>query len=257
MTVVFTRTLPDAKVPLTVGESMQLEFGQLLLDISHSPFEWIVRYSHLSKNHRPDQQSVEHGSETVLRYVFDKSEKTVAVTALLADRAVVSRPLSPISLMADATTQVFISTPLYLAVDIGSHRLIELPVVRLSDTWFGNKSAGELCYSDTTRARLDPSAMENLYFKAVTPVTIKNQSGRQLLLDRINVPVPMLQLFRMPGADKSFVTTSATVTLSESVEETRIQLGSAKEHRDAVLISPARKPHKKHFFYRAIDMFLS
>ena len=252
--MVFTQTLPDAELPLAVGESMQLEFGQLLLEISHSPFEWIVRYRHRRKD---QHDGGEYGPENVLRYVFDKSEKTVTITAMLADRAVVTRPLSPISLMAGAATQVFISTPLYLAVNIASHRLVELPVVQLSDTWFGNKSTGELCYSDTTRARLDPSAVENLYFKAVTPVTIKNQSGRQLLLDRINVPVPMLQLFRVPGADKSFVTTSITVTLSESVEETRIQLGSAQEHRDAELISPARKPQKKQFLYRAIDLFLS
>ncbi len=255
MSVVFTKTLPDAEVPLAIGESMRLEFGQLLLDISHNPFEWILRYSYRHK--QADEHEAEHGPETVLRYVFDKSEQAVAITAMLADRAVVSRPLSPISLMADASTQVFISTPLYLAVNTGSHRMIELPTARLSDTWFGDKSAGELCYSDTTRARLDPSAVENLYFKAVTPVTIKNQSHRQLLLDRINVPVPMLQLFRMPAADKSFVTTSITVTLSETVEETRIQLGSAQEHRDAELISPARKPQKKQFLYRAIDLFLS
>jgi hypothetical protein len=176
---------------------------------------------------------------------------------MLADRAVVSRPLSPISLMAGATTQVYISTPVYLALSIASHKLIELPVVRLSDTWFGDKSAGELCYSDTTRARLDPSAVENLYFKAVTPVTIKNQSNRQLLLDRINVPVPMLQLFRMTGADKSLLTTSITITLSESVEEPLIQLGSAQEHQGVALISQARKPQKKQFLYRAIDLFLS
>jgi hypothetical protein len=255
MTVVFTKTLPDAELPLAVGESMRLEFGQLQLDILHSPFEWTLRYRY--RNKLAQQHTAEYGPETVLRFVFDKSEKTVSVTALLADRAVVSRPLSPISLMAGASTQVYISTPLYLAVNIGSHRLIELPVVRLSDTWFGDKSSGELCYSDTTRARLDPSAVENLYFKAVTPVTIKNQSSRQLLLDRINVPVLMLQLFRMPGPDKSFITTSITVTLSESVEDTRIQLGSAQDHRDAELISPARRPQKKQFLYRAIDLFLS
>jgi len=255
MPVVFTNTLPNSELPLTVGESIQLEFGQLLLNISHSPFEWTLQYRYRYK--LVEQPAAEYGPETVLRYVFDKSEKTVSITAMLADRAVVSRPLSPISLMAGTSTQIFISTPLYLAINVGSHRLIELPVVRLSDTWFGNKSAGELCYSDTTRARLDPSAVENLYFKAVTPVTIKNQSSRQLLLDRINVPVPMLQLFRMPGADKSFVTTSINVTLSESVDETRIQPGSAQEHRDAELISPARKPQKKQFLYRAIDLFLS
>jgi len=73
MSVVFTKTLPDAEVPLAIGESMRLEFGQLLLDISHNPFEWILRYSYRHK--QADEHEAEHGPETVLRYVFDNRNK--------------------------------------------------------------------------------------------------------------------------------------------------------------------------------------
>jgi hypothetical protein len=253
MAVTFDRILPDGSIPLAINESLHLEFGHLVLDICRHPFEWTVQYVYgrVSEN----RSMAEFGDHTVHRYVMDEQESEVSLRPTLADRAVVARPLSPISLMAGATITVYISTPLWLAVHAGQHRLTELPAVILSDTWFGNKSIGELCYSDATRARLDPCAVENLYFKAVTPVEIRNHSKSLLTLDRINVPVTMLPLYRSNGPDRSFITASIRATLNEGESTTRVELSAAKDHLGDELISPARRPQKKQFLYRAFDLF--
>jgi hypothetical protein len=253
MPVSFDKNLPEQDVQITISDSLHLAFGQLVLDVCHREFEWTVQYVH----GRPVgiHSLVEFGEANVHRFVCNTKEDSLSIQPVLADRAVVSRPLSPVSLLAGETITVYISTPLWLSIKVGAQKLLELPAVVLSDTWFGNKSVGELCYSDSTRARLDPCAVENLYFKAVTPVVIRNHSKSLLTLDRINVPVTMLPLYRSNGPDRSFITASITATLNEGESSTRVELSAAADHAGDTLISPARRPQKKQFIYRAFDLF--
>ncbi|MDT8429126.1 MAG: hypothetical protein RQ757_10215 [Pseudomonadales bacterium] len=250
----FDAILPEASLPLAVNQTLRLSFGHLLLEVQHLAFEWIVRYAWSVDNTGWPAHEKEL---TVRRYVFKETVSTFSIIPLLADRAVVSRPLSPIILMPGSKATIHISTPLWLSLQIGGSRVLELPTVQLSDTWFGNKTGiGELCYSDTTRARLDARDQENLYYKAVTAILFKNNNEKQMPLDRINVPVPLLALFRQVEAKPRFLTTAITATLQSGDDSIRIQLGSGQEHEAGELVSPARKPQKKQLLNRAMELFM-
>lgn len=248
-------TLPESPLPLAVNQTLRLRFGHLLLEVQHLTFEWIVRYAWSPAGTVWPTQG---NALNIRRYVLQEAANAFNIIPLLADRAVVSRPLSPIILMPGSKARIHISTPLWLGLQIGTSRVLELPTVQLSDTWFGNKTGtGELCYSDTTRARLDPESQENLYYKAITPILLKNNDEKQMSLDRINVPVPLLTLFRQIDPEPLFLTTSIAATLQGGDPSIRIELGSAHEHNTNQMIGPARKPQKKQFLNRAMELFLS
>ena len=72
----------------------------------------------------------------------------------------------------------------------------EVPIVRPSDTWFGPSTlSGELCYASTTQGRLYLSDLPQRPHRAISPVRIKNQAEKPLLLTQFSLPTPYLSLF--------------------------------------------------------------
>ena len=252
---IFTETLPQQPVKLAVGESVRIEIGQLHLDITRQPKEWLVTYMHWRQV--PGRSTLEFGEEIRQRFVLPDAVSEVSFKALLADRSLVTQPYSPINLLPGARTRIYVSSPIYFEIVIGGRKLLELPSLRLSDTWFGLRTGpGELCYSDSTRARLDVENLDQPPFKAVTPIQISNFGSKQLVLDRINVPLPLLTLYQRRSDDR-YLTSSISITLQASDENTQVKLSAEEDHSNDDLVSPARRVHKKQFFSRAINLFLS
>jgi hypothetical protein len=61
----------------------------------------------------------------------------LAVRPLLADRDVVARLATPLRIPAESEATFFVSTPLWAAFWVGDTVAMEVPTVRLSDTWWG------------------------------------------------------------------------------------------------------------------------
>lgn len=137
---------------------------------------------------------------TVLRYSFQKiADREISVTPVLADRAVVIRPDSPLYVLAGEEITIFASTPIWIRIEAGSppRLLSEVPSHRPSDTWFGpNTQEGELCYAVKTAGRLRLQSLPFRLHRAITPIHVRNEASDALLLERIQVPVQYLSLFR-------------------------------------------------------------
>lgn len=251
----FTDSLPDEDLSLTSGEHLTLQFGQLIVDIERHGSEWHI--SHLYWHAVHGQSMRQYGRVTHLRYFFDDTEQRLRIGPRLADRPVVSRPHSPITLMHRGTVRVYVSSPLYVQISIGGQQLLELPSIRLSDTWFGKRTGeGELCYSDSTRARLHNDENLATGYKVVTPISIRNMSGEPLVIDRINVPLPMLSLFRCTQNHDAYASASLTIKLGGEAEETEVEIDPDPGLKQYRLITAARKPQRKQLLHRAIDLIL-
>jgi len=251
----FTETLPHSSVPLDDGENLRLEVGQLQLDVTRQPHEWSV--THVYWRNVPGRTTLEFGEETRRRYVIPDSCTEVSVKALLADRSVVTQPISPINLLPGASIRIYVSTPIWLDISVGDRKLLELPSMRLSDTWFGLRTGpGEMCYSDSTRARLDVENLDQPPYKAVTPIHIRNHDIKTMMLDRINVPLPLLSLYRR-RSDNRFITSSLDITLQANDEQAQVNLSPDEDHTGDELVAAARKIHRQQFFSRAINLFLN
>lgn len=232
---------------LEVGQVARLVAGPLRLWAERRAHEWRLVSEHgadghagaAERGHAVDQDDVpEDGAAQ--RFSFAAAPAALIVRPALADRPVVVRPDGVIAIPSGERVTLYVSTPVWLVLSVGrpsvspkrrgasrrppppSERdatddvlLTEVPSHRLSDTWFGSSTReGELCYSSRTAGRLTLEELPLRPHRAVTPVTIRNQAAQPLVIDRFQVPIPLLSLY--VDADDALWTNG--VTLSRETE---------------------------------------
>ncbi|MES3629104.1 MAG: hypothetical protein PPP56_02945 [Longimonas sp.] len=150
----------------------------------------------------PDAESAFNWDEpeqhTVQRFSMKETSERCALHPQLADRPVVIRPEHPISIVSGETITLFVSTPLWIqyTVHAPAVKLLQMPTMRPSDTWFGtNTRQGELCYASRTTGRLQLSEVPVRPHRAITPLRIRNRASDTLLLERVQVPTAYLALY--------------------------------------------------------------
>lgn len=180
----------------------------------------------------------------------------IALTYKLADRAVVARLATSLSLPGGAETRLWISSTLWLCLQADDTPLLELPAARLSDTWFGpHTRKGELCYAARSKARAAGSKAGNVPYKAITPVTIINQGKDMMQLEKVNLPVVHLSLYRQHN---QFWTSALQVVRTQADAELKVVLesGAPLEAAGADCLQPPRKPVEAGVLYKAKDWLL-
>lgn len=250
-------------VPVATGHSIQWRIGPLRLEIRRLPREWQFRY----RWDDGDVNDFENWQQTydspdaiedakTERYIFQQTTEELQAMPALADRSVVSRPLTPLHLAGGADVTLFISSPLWFRIIAGEspRPCLDIPIQRPSDTWFGASTGeGELCYASRTHGRLELEELPRRPHRAVTPVTIRNQAGSSLLLERINLPVTLLPLF---STEDGFLWTP-TVTLERDRDAAMVSMQLDEEPppqaQRAVRIAPPRQEPEKGRLMGAID----
>ena len=177
----------------------------------------------------PEDESLERK-----RCGTNRTGDTLRLEPLLADRPVVVAPEDALSVPAGDTLVLYMSTPLWLNIVTGSGstplKLTELPVTRLSDTWFGeNTRVGELCYSIRTRARTVYEEITPLPHRALTRVTINNRSSKGLDLEQLKVPMNALALHSY--TDGSLWTDAVVLNHEDSEQLTSLEIDRKSRHQ--------------------------
>jgi hypothetical protein len=137
--------------------------------------------------------------EGVARFVTAGKSEEVVISAALADRSVVTSSEQPLSVPSGEEVTVYVSSPLWVRIETGkpAKLLCEIPVFRPSDTWFGpDTTEGELCYASRTFHRVRLEDIPVRPHRATTAVKIKNRAKSMLALERMQVPVTHLALYR-------------------------------------------------------------
>jgi hypothetical protein len=179
-------TIMDNEIPwwgnvnLDKEHCLQLDIGALSVAIEHDNHEWRI-HSQREKEvdtkdnrlHKIVGQFSPCYYQDVARYIVNSNSSHIQLLPALADRSVVCRPVSPINLDAGASVVLYVSTPIYVLINIVNSKtslLQELATQRLSDTWFGPSTcSGELCYASATSGRLDLQTLPYRIQRATTP----------------------------------------------------------------------------------------
>lgn len=144
------------------------------------------------------------------RYASHHEDNVVELAPRLADRNVIARPDRPLHLLAGARLELYVSTPVWVAVRSHGTTLRECPTYRPPDTWFGaTTTRGEVCYASRTAARLELADVPLRPSRAVTAVTMYNGSDDALRIERFAIPVHTLELYVDGGG--AFWTQSLTL----------------------------------------------
>ena len=188
--------------------SFLLNSASFILAVEHKAKEWCI---HVKRNNGINVEESEKDFKhwvgefspvycgDISRHIVNGNTDVLEIKPSLADRTVVCRPKSPITLVPGASVVIYLSTPIWLTIGVTDKKytlLKEVATQQLSDTWFGASTReGELCYASQTIGRLD---IDNLPFRmqrAITPLLIENQADNDLIFERIALPVTSLSLF--------------------------------------------------------------
>jgi hypothetical protein len=199
-------------VRLRVGESALGRLGSLELHLHRGKSEWWV--AHRTVPRTEEEPRITAGAwrigagvaapdapdaKSITRHLFDSCPEEVFVRPALADRVVIARPRSLLSIAARQRATVYARTPIWVEVIAAGTRLRSVPVVRPADTWFGSApDAGELCYAVSTSARIDLEGTEARADLAITETQIENHTDDPLELGFLRIPAPHLSLYAAP-----------------------------------------------------------
>jgi hypothetical protein len=246
---------------------LQKQIGPLWLAIKQNTYEWQIYYEKITawqddaEGSAVSPESFVLGDETLKeRYVLNNNAQKVVLMPALADRAVVARPVTPFYVPVGQTATIFISTPLWVTVALGEEKelLTEIPILRPPDTWFGPDTlTGELCYASRTSGRMAISELPKRSYRATTPVQIRNDSDSHLLLERINLPVPYLEIYE--AADHHLWTQAVKMVRKEDAETATLEIldGPPTQIQGAKLLSDAREQMQGKTIIRTISGFFA
>lgn len=163
-----------------------------------------------------------------LRFALREGAPAPTLRAALAERDAVVRPESPLLVPTGEEVTIYVSAPLWLALELpaaggrAARPLVELPTWRLSDTWFGPSTlVGELAYALSTTGQLELAEVHARAHRAITPIRVRNSAPEPLSIVRLKVPLPYLALYRAGG---TLWTTAVTLEHEEEGDSAALQL---------------------------------
>ncbi|MEM7698529.1 MAG: DUF432 domain-containing protein [Verrucomicrobiota bacterium] len=132
------------------------------------------------------------------RWTVETEGGDISIVPMVPDRSVVFEPLTRFFLLPAQSTRIYIEIPLNIAFKWNGQTLVEAPSETLSQTWFGEFDAGEVCYWVAARAHREaPVSRDNTV--AISPLMLSNRSDDTLEVSRICLRTCGLNLYRADG----------------------------------------------------------
>jgi hypothetical protein len=133
----------------------------------------------------------------------NRSPMVISVMPSYPDRPLIVRPEYPLRLIPEAELVVFMRIPVFVSVYDENGKtprlLTEFPSIKLSNTWFGSITEGELCYWLKTRARTAPELQAQNPHLCTCPIHIVNTSDEELLVDKLCLRLDTLSIYEAEG----------------------------------------------------------
>lgn len=243
---------------MDIGQCGEYCVGPLTLYLKRMSDEWQLaheRQPDARELHRISVSSLEAipASLDVRRFVFSNCPTSFRLQPALLDRPMVVKTRQPVGIPSGEQLTFYISSPLCLQIELQhpSCLLEELPVLRLSDTWFGpSTQVGELCYADRTHARHSKEELPFRPHRAVTPVTILNNAPSMLVIEKLSIPVPLLSVYG--AADGALWTEPLSLQRDDAHGFAEVKIGKVADYAaGATLLAEPRRKVEKHLLVRA------
>lgn len=185
------------------GEWLRADFAELTLLVHSTVEEW--RVAVIPDLQAPGELSPDSLPDGVAWTRWDRApgDTGLCFRPVFPDRPVIVRPREVLNLSPRAKALFHIGIPAWIELSAqveGSHeRLSAWPSTRLSNSWHGDPTAGELCYATKTRARRRLDAETWAGFNIITTVEISNQSTKTLPFERLFLETDHLAIFEHRG----------------------------------------------------------
>ena len=243
-------------------QCLSWQIGPLKLWLQRTENEW-----HLASERAPEEEDA-LGPATPCnkpeqmqwkRWTASGESNLVQNIPVMPDRSIIVRPETPLTIPHGNQALFYVTIPVWVRVAVGQNAqmtLCEEPTVILSHSWFGQPTAGELCYSLRTSARRTLDRLGRRPHGAVCPVRVQNDAAVQLDFERLCVQVNHLNIYAGKG---HMWTNEVKVTYKGEEKPTEIDFAQRSPTGDDVgeLITEAREPLSRGFMQKGFDTFKS
>lgn len=223
---------------LSVGElHIWLKYQNLEVWIAHTYNDEIKRKGNL---HQPPKD-IEWS-----RWAHKNGSANIAVQPVFPDKPLVVHSEYSLKISPATQIQIYTRIPIWVRVSLAdnNYQLIELPSVKLSRTWFGTETEGELCYHAKTKARRDLSHVDKKPYLVSCPIQIVNKSSEELTFSHFCFRVERLSMFLHENelwADETQIIYQGEDLHSEVIMTGKLHKGITKKQ---LLTKPRKQIHK-------------
>jgi hypothetical protein len=255
------------KYTVPAQKQSKWQLGPLSIWLQHLAHEW-----RLATKSRPDayEKIVRHEGPSAIetlsadtvpsRYCFSHMCDTVRLVPALPDRPVVTKPDTPLYVYPNEQVTLYLSFPLWLRMEVGepSRLLREVPLYRMSDTWFGpNTREGEICYASHTAGSVNLADLARRSYRAATAVVVRNRSNSPLYVERLKINLPNLSLY---ADSDNMLWTNAMIlehTAGEGLANLQIEHRAPSEAKNPQFIIGPRQVERRSALVRAFSSMLA
>ena len=191
-------------IPIKPGQPVYTSLGPLELWVRRTGEDWYVAFRRCDPEAPVSAPKVVRLTRQLeelpwSRWVSSSPADRIQLVPALPDRSVVVRPRVPLKVPTGESVLFYVNIPIYVRITVGVKgelSLSEIPSVVPSNTWFGEPTSGELCYSLKTRALRNLEEVSNHPYMATCPVNVENQAPTDLDFQRICIRVEHLHVYR-------------------------------------------------------------
>ncbi len=187
-----------------LGKNEFWQIGPFHLWIQHLPNQWRLHWTQTGgwldatvRTGRGIQEAIPSRAQQ-RTCMFGEGRDELTFSPALADRPVIAQLATPIRVLPGETVHLYTISPLWLKADatLPAKTLIDVPLYRMSDTWFGPMSVmGELCYASPSPTFLQLREVPLRLHCVITAIQVKNSGTASLPIEKINIPMQRLSLF--------------------------------------------------------------
>lgn len=246
------------RVSLEQEETKYFSVGDLHIWLKYRDEEvWIAHgYTHEFKEEiRAEGPSEDHDWA---RWAHNAGSGELKVAPVFPDMPLVVHSEYMLKVSPQTKIQIFTRIPVWVQISLSQndYTLTELPTVKLSRTWFGTPTEGELCYHATTKARRDLSKADKKPYLVSCPILISNESEEELDFEHFCFRVERLSIFEHQNefwADETQIIYQGTDLNSEVIMTGKVPDGISRDK----LVSKPRKQIQKSLATRTFKRIFS
>ena len=244
------------KYEFAENQTRSFKAGYAEISVKHIESGWLVksRKTDLASDDLLVEEIPEFADDSdVLRFYTGESHQLMVVPAL-PDKAVVFRNNKNIKISARESANLFFRIPLtiqfYFQEVKDENRLMEIPLQRLSDTWFGEIDSGEPAYSIGGNFNESLSEVRATTWEAISSVKILNNTAGVLEVQRLILRVEDFNIYLK---NKQLLASHATIEFKGQEQIGSVNLGVSNEiHGEKpVLIAKSRSSDTKNLLRRS------
>lgn len=246
------------ELSLEAGKTEFIELGNLRLWMLLKDDDLWIGYLHSDPEEADSVKTDLEPPEDLewSRWATKAAMEKVRLLPVFQDLPLIVNSEYPLKISPGTEIKIYARIPIWIQISIpqNNYKLIEIPTVKLSRTWFGTPLEGELCYHAKTKARRDLSQVEPKPYLVNCPILISNKSEEDLNFENFCYRVERLSVYRYN--EELWADETQIIYHGESLNSDVIMTGKLPKGIDKKkLLSKPRKQIQKSFATRTFKRF--